>query len=416
MNKRSRSLALLPALLLLTDWRNPPPTHAAPATETAAVGWSCLRGNTRNSGLAHWRTAGAGVAWTFEMLPVSNNFVGTYASPSLTNTGVVYIGASHLYALDADTGHKRWQFSVGGPYMFNGSAAAGPGGFLFVGCDDSYLYALNEQNGNVRWKFKTGGRVISSPALDGSGTVYVGSKDAKMYAIDAQAGTRRWTFDARHAIDSSPVLGAGDLLYCQDWGTLYALHRQDGTLAWTYKAEEDLYSNSTPALDGAGNLYATFVYKNKGEPGKKGAGSVVALNAQTGKPLWTVPLPAYTVASPVVGTNGLLYAGCGDGKLYALNIKTGATEWTFQTGDGISATACVGVDGTVYVGSYDKKVYALDGKTGAKQWEFMTNGAIQGSPIVSLDGTVFVGTLGGNMYAIHPGIKSALPISALDDK
>ncbi len=240
--------------------------------------------------------------------------------------------------------------------------------------------------------------------MDAEGRVYIGCGNGTLYALNTHTGKPQWTFGAKHGIESSPVVGRNGLVYCQNWGTLHALRRKDGKPAWTYKAADSQFSPSTPALDNDDVIYAAFIIK---DATKNNSASIVALDAKTGSPHWKTRLPAYVFASPAVGTNKLLYIGCGDGKLYALDKRTGKIRWTFKTGQHIQASPAIGADGTVYVGSYDKKLYALNGRTGARKWELLTGGGIQSSPVVSADGMVFVGSLDGNIYATHPGVASS---------
>ena len=264
------------------------------------------------------------------------------------------------------------------------------------------MYALDIRTGNPSWSFKTERHIHSSPALDSEGQLYFGSGDQNLYAIDSSSGKKRWKFPMRHDVEASPVVGSKGLVYCQNWGALAAVSAKTGEQSWTYEAPDDLSSNSTPALDPENTLYAVFVVKGAT---KDAAAHVVALDAQTGHKKWAAPLPAYVFASPVVGTNGLVYIACGDGNLYALETKTGKIKWRFATGEHIQASPAFGKDGTVYVGSYDKKLYAIDGNSGVKKWEFQTGGGIQGSPVVSLDGTVFVASLDGKIYAVNAKSK-----------
>ena len=47
-------------------------------------------------------------------------------------------------------------------------------GVVYVGSDDGNVYALNASSGAKLWNYTTGGDVYSSPAVVG-GVVYVGS-------------------------------------------------------------------------------------------------------------------------------------------------------------------------------------------------------------------------------------------------
>lgn len=398
-----RTVLLIPAFLLLTPakWDLAPVARAEQPSVKKSVPWSCFRGDRHNTGLGLWRSSTREGAWVYETPPAVGLSRGIYSSPAMGEEGTVYIGASRLYALDALSGRKKWQFYVGGA-TFNGTPALSEDNWLYIGCDDLHFYALDARNANIRWQFTGNGRFVSSPALDAEGRVYVGCGDHFLYALNAKTGKLHWKYSTPHSIEASPLIGENGLVYCQNWGGLSALYRKDGAVAWTYKVDDDLYSNSTPSLGSEGAIYAVFVLKGAT---KDGAARVVALDAATGKFRWEKHLPLYAFASPTVGAEGLLYVGCGDGKLYALEEKSGRIRWTFATGEHIQASPAIGADGTVYVASYDQKLYAVNGKTGKKKWEASLGSGIQSSPIVSRGGTVFVGSLDGNFYAIRPGAK-----------
>ena len=63
------------------------------------------------------------------------------------------------------------------------SPAIGSDGTVYIGSNDKKLYALNGQSGAKKWEFVMGDIVGSSPVIASDGTVYVGSFDNKLYAL-----------------------------------------------------------------------------------------------------------------------------------------------------------------------------------------------------------------------------------------
>jgi alcohol dehydrogenase (cytochrome c) len=89
------------------------------------------------------------------------------------------------------------------------------------------------------------------------------------------------------------------------------------------------------------------LYVTTGEGGVHQQGRVVAVSAKTGKLLWTTPVPNIVMTEPVVGENRVV-VGLGGNRMYfrnvgygcyspyphewlALNAKTGKPVWTFKT-------------------------------------------------------------------------------------
>jgi len=108
------------------------------------------------------------------------------ASPAVGNDGTIYAtgienvsyGLSkkvYVYAVSA-SGILLWQSEIKGKTV--SSPTLGNSGLIYVGTADTYgnghLYAI-EPNGTMRWNVETGDIAMSSPAIDSDGTIYVGS-------------------------------------------------------------------------------------------------------------------------------------------------------------------------------------------------------------------------------------------------
>ena len=72
------------------------------------------------------------------------------------------------------------------------SAPAIANGVVYVGSDDGNLYALNATSGAKLWNYTTSGGT-SSPAVAGS-VVFVGGFDGNLYALSASTGNKLWNF------------------------------------------------------------------------------------------------------------------------------------------------------------------------------------------------------------------------------
>ena len=111
---------------------------------------------------------------------------GGEASPAVGSDGTIYATGTenisdglpkkvYVYAVGA-TGILLWQSEIKGKAV--SSPTLGNSGLIYVGTADTYgnghLYAI-EPNGGIRWKVDTGDIAMSSPAIDNDGTIYVGS-------------------------------------------------------------------------------------------------------------------------------------------------------------------------------------------------------------------------------------------------
>lgn len=258
----------------------------------------------------------------------------------------------------------KWRFKAGNKVR---STPAVYAGLVIFGSNDGSLYAVDEAGGTQRWAFKTGGEVSSSPAVS-DGLVYVQSADGKFYAVDAQGGNRRWSF----------AVGR-DLPYRS--GVMPVEAGPPGYGLW------DFFLSSPVVSDGV-------VYFGAGD------GRLYALDARSGKMLWSFATTGRVRSTPAVAA-GTVYFGSMDGSFYALGAKTGGLKWKFKTvgneyfpaGEIQSSPAVV--DGTVYFGSRDYYIYALDAATGALRWKTLHKDSwVVGSPAIS-DGLLFVGSSDG---------------------
>ncbi|HEU4627931.1 MAG TPA: PQQ-dependent dehydrogenase, methanol/ethanol family [Steroidobacteraceae bacterium] len=78
---------------------------------------------------------------------------------------------------------------------------------------------------------------------------------------------------------------------------------------------------------------------------------VMALDAQSGRKLWTFPVSRRSLSAGVLATRGdVVFAGTAEGNLIALDARSGKALWHFQTGGEIMASPMsYAVDGTQFI-------------------------------------------------------------------
>jgi len=215
-------------------------------------------------------------------------------------------------------------------------------------------------------------RVRSQPVFAG-GLVLVGSHDGNVYALDPDSGCQVWSFQASGevrtgiAIDESfdiPMAFFGDVL-----ANVYGINAATGELVWRMRADE--HPNAT--ITGSptphnGRLYipvSSLEVSLAIDPNYECCtfrGSVVAVDAPTGKQLWktyTIENPPSVSGKNPVGTNILgpsgaviwnspsideatnqLFVGTGENMsspasltsdaLIAIDLDSGEINWVFQ--------------------------------------------------------------------------------------
>jgi len=233
------------------------------------------------------------------------------SSPLLVGNRL-YVGDwdGRVWALDARTGRTIWRHRPArGPIK---GAIALAGSRLYVGSYDGHVYCLGAQKGRLIWKAKAqrrlygGSRFYSTPAV-AYGRVYIGSTDGKIYSYGASTGTLRWSHGTGGYVYASPAVWNRLVLVGSYSKRFYALDAATGDERWSFKANGKISGSATVI----GNVvyFATL--------NERGNGRTYALNARTGKQLWTYPDGQYT---PAVAVKGHLYL-VGYGTVYGMVPK-----------------------------------------------------------------------------------------------
>ncbi len=154
----------------------------------------------------------------------------------------------------------------------------------------------------LKWAFGFPGAsaTFGQPTVFG-GRLYAGSEDGTVYSLDAKTGCIYWTFKAPTTVKTAVTSGfGGRVVYFGDVeGNVYAVSTSTGKLIW--KAHVD--PHPAARITGSPVFYNGRLYVPVSS-GEEGAaidpkypcctfrGSVVALNARTGKQIWktyTIP-------------------------------------------------------------------------------------------------------------------------------
>src|SRR5688572_15485569 len=154
----------------------------------------------------------------------------------------------------------------------------------------------------LKWAFAFPGDLQSySQATLAGGRLFIGSWGGKVYSLDAASGCVHWYFDAGEGVRSAITVGpvsssatARQAAFFGDGGAnVYALDAATGALIW--KADVDSFPvarvSGSPTLH-AGRLYVPLASGEEGAGASptyeccRFRGSVVALDAATGRQLW----------------------------------------------------------------------------------------------------------------------------------
>jgi polyvinyl alcohol dehydrogenase (cytochrome) len=222
----------------------------------------------------------------------------------------------------------------------------------------------------LKWAFGFPGvtTAFGTPTIYG-GRVFLGSADGTVYSLNASTGCIHWTYKATDGVRTGIIISEdGQTAYIGDLHSwVHAVNVSDGKLLWKQHVEEHPESSitGTPKLY-AGKLYVPLSGGEEevgaGNPSFvccKFRGSLVALDAKTGKQLWK----SYTISEPAKLTgktpNGTEIWG-----------PAGASIWSSPTIDAQKKLIYVGtgVNYTQPATETSDAVVALDLNTGKIVW------------------------------------------------
>jgi outer membrane protein assembly factor BamB len=246
--------------------------------------------------------------------------------------------------------------------------------------------------------------------------VFAGSSDRAVYALDAADGRREWVYSVQGwrptmggARLASPAVGRAqgrDAVFVAHWvwdksmaghqqaGGLTALDALSGRRLWTTALGDNQLSSPIFAREGPEGTGAD----PRGQPDAGRVfvasenGNLYALDARSGRVLWAHGERDAIKSSPALFTldgRARLVIGSKFGRVRCLDAATGQVLWRFKAGHWVDGSAAVAeVDGrlVVYVGSYDTNLYALEASSGSFLWSYRTAGGIYSSPAVVREG------------------------------
>jgi outer membrane protein assembly factor BamB len=363
--------------------------------------WPLFHANPQHTGVAT------------DVLPPSLRLAWSHRTPGtiLTSSpaivdGRVYVGTrdengtehNGVRAVDFATGRRLWRFKTEAQVQ---ASPAVSDGLVFASTVRGTLYALEAATGVKRWERTVGGEEVNrgwmyfSPTAS-DGVVYQAYTTADgggVLALDAATGTERW--NSRPASfnnwmsEGSAVVQDGRVYVIGQNGWVFALDTASGALLWSQRPAGG-WVHSMPSV-AEGRLFAGFQH-----------GILVALDAITGAELWryTSTDPTYIFGNAIGSSPAVdgdtVFMGFHDGNVTALDAQTGTPRWSHRTGGGIISSPAVSGD-TVYVGSNDGHLYAFEKASGNLRWRYEIGAWVASSPAVSGTGLV-VGAFDGNLY------------------
>jgi outer membrane protein assembly factor BamB len=259
-----------------------------------------------------------------------------------------------------------------GPQEMGGVAVDAQRGLAFVGTRDGWLHAVRA-DGTLAWEVSVGGS-LGTPAADGD-TVYVGSADGNLTAVAIPTGKLRWVYSAKEDLSTRPAVAGGLVLVTSLQDTLFAIDASTGAWKWHHRREQKggalSIHGAASAQAGEGLAFAGY-----------SDGYVAAIDLATGAPRWErrlAPAGSYVDVDGIALDGGHLYAAAYSGALVAVEARTGKELWSFAA----PGASRVMVAGGQIVVVTNANVVALTPQSGAPIWTTALSGSPGGVPALA---------------------------------
>jgi outer membrane protein assembly factor BamB len=285
-----------------------------------------------------------------------------------------FVGRVYAYTKSGDTASAPFYLELLNGYMYFGQNNV-------LSCVDAYT-------GIPKWQSQppTYGDFKKLPTV-ANGMVFANTTQSGTWAFNANTGEKIWntSFPNEYNDAGNTLLYANGTIYTTIASYICALNSSDGTVRWRVSNDSGYFSN--PVL--AGNHLILAQLQNYS--------SVIALDAATGKKIWSLSVPTQICINPVVYDSLVIFSGS-DQNVYAINHVTGKLAWKSNIFSSPWICPVIYKD-LVIVYSNTNGFVALQAATGAPVWKYFTSNLYQSSPAIGND-MVFI------VCSESPGIKA----------
>jgi outer membrane protein assembly factor BamB len=302
---------------------------------------------------------------------------------------------SGLVAIDRASGQQRWTASVPG---LSGSKRVLVRAGRVLTAGNGSVQANDVVTGALIWERAFDINVSSPDASDlaaDDAALFVGLRDGRSLALaqadghtlwEAVIATPDWTF--KGLVGGATL--SGDTLYVtatrylnanafEEAAVIVALDRQSGRELWRYQSGRTDTSISHAAELTGPNLVFTDAY----------IGSVIAIDRATGVERWRQPTYGFFFGAPVIRGDTVFVATAAS-RAYALDAASGKILWTAKLEAGATSVGVCGSE--LFAGDFHVEVHkAANGGSVGLAFKGSAEEIVT-SLITVLDGVVYVGT------------------------
>lgn len=194
---------------------------------------------TRN-GIHVLDVANGSFKWIYNFKPVIQSYINTY--PIINKETLFFscyskaVGKStdtNILAINNKTGNVIWKYTAKFTYSSNVVASNGHVYFMLHerSSGRNYLYALDAETGNKKWSVKLQSGAVQS-ITEHNDVIYFGQPGVGFYAIDNKTQLIQWKYPETTHGYSRPVVEKNIVYFSSYEGYVYALDIKYGKLIW----------------------------------------------------------------------------------------------------------------------------------------------------------------------------------------
>ena len=299
-----------------------------------------------------------------------------------------------IRAVDLSNGDVLWK----NKYKRGITAAVGVSANALYAVDTKYrLVAFSRIDGEQLWRSDINSEVLIPPVVAGN-TVIVKTLNAKLIGFDTDSGEQLWTY--RHEKTGLSLRGGSTPLAARNFlftgfedGRLVAVDANTGKLLWDVpvgkaSGRDEIQRltdiDAQPVIDGD-NLYVTAFQRR-----------MMALDIVGGRILWSRPVSSFLDFDIDAQALYLIEEA---NKVIALDRQTGNTLWIQEDLEKISLTSITLLNQKLIL-SDEQNLYILDPKTGnVMSRQKLSGGAPLMAPLV-IDQTAYYLLSNGDLKAL----------------
>ncbi len=333
-------LAVRPAADIVTALTNgimkPMAAGLSPAEIQAVAGYLTASQSLGDAAVVERRVIGppAGPIGTDPMCTVNTPFKpgpSDWPSAGVDGSSTRFQRHPGLTAADLPKLKLKWAFSMSG-----GGQPSVIGDWLFTTNRSGALYALDTKSGCVHWVVhgvvsRTTPMIVRSPISPSGWITYISQANKTVHAFDAQTGQALWVSDVLETHPSSVMTGSpivsGDRLFVPISSIEEASSMSKDYACCTFRG-------SLVALDAktGRSLWQTFVIPEVAHPYDRKNAAGKALMGPAGAAIWSAPTvdPKRGLVYVVTGDSYTDVDTDGDDSVFAMDMATGKIRWHQQ--------------------------------------------------------------------------------------